>query len=325
MSNGYEFVAPVPPTKQKPKRKGVNTLIVLAVKSTKLLKVVKTAKILKPAITVFSAMASIIVYAISLGWAFAAGLVGMLFIHEMGHVLALKRKGFKSSAPLFIPMLGAVVFAPEMGDRDDEAYIGIAGPVIGTLGALPILGAMFAGIHLPEAVILTGYVAVILNLFNLIPIRPLDGGRVTQAIGPWFKWVGIGLLLGLTIGLKSAGLVLIWILVLDDFTMPAFRKMAFGIFLWVLMGTLFLIGWGQEQYLVLYIVDLILGAIFISLYWARWKYIELRKAASEDRDNRKQLSVKRRWIWTAYFFALLIALVGLLVLSHGYLPAGATR
>ena len=78
-------------------------------------------------------LVSIAAYALIWGWPFAAGFVALLFLHELGHVIQLRREGVKASAPMFIPFLGAVISAKSMGDdAAAEARVGLAGPILGT-------------------------------------------------------------------------------------------------------------------------------------------------------------------------------------------------
>ena len=80
-------------------------------------------------------LVSIAAYALIWGWKFAVGFVLLLLVHEMGHVIQLRREGIKASAPMFIPFLGAVVAMKEMPkDAAAEARVGLAGPVLGSLG-----------------------------------------------------------------------------------------------------------------------------------------------------------------------------------------------
>ena len=113
----------------------------------------------------------------------------LLMVHEMGHVIQLRREGVPASAPMFIPFLGAFVGMKEMPKNAwAEAKVGLAGPVLGTLGAGVCLAAAVAtDSDLLRAV---AYTAFFLNLFNLIPVVPLDGGRAAAAFHPAFWFVG---------------------------------------------------------------------------------------------------------------------------------------
>ena len=121
------------------------------------------------------------------GWPLALGLVVTIYIHEMGHVAMLRRLGIDSSAPLFIPGMGALVMLRQhITDPVVDAKIGLAGPVWGLGAALAALGAYFAtdaGIWLAIA-----HLTAFLNLFNLIPIWQLDGSRGFHALGRTERW-----------------------------------------------------------------------------------------------------------------------------------------
>jgi Zn-dependent protease len=160
----------------------------------------KALLLLLPKIKVFSTSATMLVsiaaYSLIWGWKFAVGFVALLFVHEMGHVIQLRREGIEASAPMFIPFLGAVVWAKSLGDNAAaEARVGLAGPVIGSLAAaalIPIADA--TGNDLFRALAFTGF---FLNLFNLLPVVPLDGGRAMAALSPWMWFVGFAGLVAL--------------------------------------------------------------------------------------------------------------------------------
>ena len=89
-------------------------------------------------------LVSIAAYSFLWGWKFAAGFVLLLLVHEMGHVIQLRREGIEASAPMFIPFLGAAVMAKSLGeDATAEARVGLAGPILGTLGCLALLPLAF--------------------------------------------------------------------------------------------------------------------------------------------------------------------------------------
>jgi Zn-dependent protease len=138
-----------------------------------------------------SMLVSIGAYALLWGWQFAVGFVLLLFVHELGHVIEAKRQGLPVSAPLFIPFLGAMIMLK--GNPEDawrEAKVAIAGPILGSLGALATWGlGEYLDSDLLIALAFTGF---FLNLFNLLPIVPLDGGRIVAAVHP-VLW-GLGLL-----------------------------------------------------------------------------------------------------------------------------------
>jgi Zn-dependent protease len=160
----------------------------------------KALLLLLPKIKVFSTSATMLVsiaaYSLIWGWKFAVGFVVLLFVHEMGHVIQLRREGLEASAPMFIPFLGAVVWAKSLGDNATaEARVGLAGPVLGSLGAaalIPIADA--TGNDLFRALAFTGF---FLNLFNLLPVVPLDGGRAMAALSPAMWFIGFAGLVAL--------------------------------------------------------------------------------------------------------------------------------
>jgi Zn-dependent protease len=148
--------------------------------------------------TGLTALVSIAAYSLLWGWRFAAGFVVLLFVHEMGHVIQLKREGIKASAPMFIPFLGAAIFSRSMGDNAlAEARVGLAGPVLGTLGAagVAVAGALTGS----DLLLALAYVAFFINLLNLIPVVPFDGGRAMAAVAPSMWFLGIGGLIAMVV------------------------------------------------------------------------------------------------------------------------------
>ncbi len=159
-----------------------------------------------------SALISIGFYAIVFGWPFAIGLVALLFIHEMGHALVMKLKGIPVGSMIFIPMLGAAVMMNQMPkNAKDEAEVGIAGPIAGALAAS---FCFFAAQTQPHSVWAPlAYFGFFMNLFNLIPIVPFDGGRVLAAIDRRIWIVGFIALLGYQVWLWMHGNFYPWLLI----------------------------------------------------------------------------------------------------------------
>jgi Zn-dependent protease len=140
---------------------------------------------------------SIGVYAMVWGIWFAVGFVLLLFVHECGHLLAAKRFGLKVGAPVFIPFLGALIALKE-APRNAwvESVVGIGGPLLGSAGAL-----LCEAIYLATGNLMfrsLAYTGFFLNLFNLMPVGFLDGGRIVTALSPWLWLVGFLVLLFLT-------------------------------------------------------------------------------------------------------------------------------
>ena len=137
-----------------------------------------------------SMLVSIAAYSLIWGWKFAVGFVILLFVHEMGHVIQLRREGIEASAPLFIPFLGAVVWGRMLeGNALAEARVGLAGPILGSIGAA-VCWAIGAGID-SDFWRALAFIGFFLNLFNLAPVTPLDGGRAVAALTPWMWFVGL--------------------------------------------------------------------------------------------------------------------------------------
>jgi Zn-dependent protease len=168
-----------------------------------------------PKLKLFSTSASMLVsiaaYQLIFGWLFSVGFVLLLLLHELGHVFQLRREGIKASAPMFIPFLGAVISAKSMGDdAGAEARVGLAGPILGSIATLVPLGIWLAtGSHFWQALAFIGF---FLNLFNLLPILPLDGGRAMAALSPWVWLVGLAGLLAMVFFFPSPIVLLILLL-----------------------------------------------------------------------------------------------------------------
>jgi Zn-dependent protease len=163
---------------------------------------------LKFASTALSGVVSIGAYALIWGLPFAALFVALLFVHEMGHVIAIRREGIKATAPMFIPFLGAVVAMKELPkDAWAEAKVALAGPIVGGIGAAFVL-ALGVGLD-SDLLRAAAYTGFFLNLFNLLPITPLDGGRAAAAIHPAFWLIGIAGIAGLLLLRPNVILILI--------------------------------------------------------------------------------------------------------------------
>ena len=166
---------------------------------------------LKVVTTGASMLVSIAAYTWIWGLPFAIGFVVLIFVHELGHVLELRRQGVPASAPLFIPFLGAVIGMKELPDDAwKEARVALAGPILGSVGAaICWIAAEATG---SEMLMGLAFVGFFLNLFNLIPIVPLDGGRAAGALHPALWFVGLLMMVGLVV-LNPNPLLLIIVLI----------------------------------------------------------------------------------------------------------------
>jgi Zn-dependent protease len=168
--------------------------------------------------TVISMLVSAAVYVwigtVQAGWPaglwFGIGLVLLLFVHEMGHVLEARRQGLPVSAPFFIPFLGAAIQMKRMPQSAwHEALNGIAGPILGSVGAAVCwaIGEYYDS----RPLIALAFLGFFINLFNLIPFLPLDGGRIAVAIHPAIVAIGLVGLIGLVIIRPNPILILVLI------------------------------------------------------------------------------------------------------------------
>jgi Zn-dependent protease len=144
---------------------------------------------IKLLVTAGSMAVSVVAYTTIWGFSFAVGFVILILVHELGHVIELRRQGIRASAPMFIPFMGAVISSRSLGDNAlAEARVGLAGPILGSLGsAVCIVIWQVTGHDYWRALAFTG---LFLNLFNLLPVVPLDGGRAMAAMTPWMWFAG---------------------------------------------------------------------------------------------------------------------------------------
>ena len=173
----------------------------------------KAAKLGKLALTGGTMLLSIFVYATIWGWKYAVGFVLLLLAHELGHYHAAHQRGLNVGAPTFIPFVGAWIALKEMPhDAETEAYIGFAGPFAGTVAsAIVLLVARYTG---EPWLLAVAYAGFFLNLFNLLPLSPLDGGRITGVISPKIWLLGVPVLVALFFYRPSPMLILIAVLAL---------------------------------------------------------------------------------------------------------------
>ena len=161
--------------------------------------------------TAGSMVVSVGAYALLWGWRFGLGFVLLLLVHESGHALEARRQGLPVSAPVFIPFMGAAILLREMPHNAwREARLALAGPLVGSLGAALCWG-LASAYHSPLLLALA-YIGFFLNLFNLLPIVPLDGGRVVAALHPAIWVIGFAALTGLVILAPNPILLIVLVL-----------------------------------------------------------------------------------------------------------------
>lgn len=176
-----------------------------------LLLLLSGAKLGKLLTTGGTMLVSLVVYAFIFGWKYAAGFIVLLFVHEMGHYIAARRRGLDVGAPTFIPFVGAWIQMKDLPhDAETEAYVGLGGPLLGTVGAIvAYFAARESGANWLLAVAYSGF---FLNLFNLIPLSPFDGGRITAVLSPRIWLLGVPVLLALAWWRPSPMLILVALL-----------------------------------------------------------------------------------------------------------------
>ena len=200
--------------------------------------------------TGLTALLSVGAYALLFPWQFAVGLVVLIFIHEIGHVVVLRRYGVAATAPIFIPFMGAFIGMKQLPKNATmEAYVGLGGPVIGSLGAFAAYAVYLATDY--SLWLVLAYIGIILNLFNLLPIMPLDGGRITGAISRWIWVAGYALAIGLMLIRPSPILMIVLIFGAgetwnairgrgdnDYYTVPASERLTIALIYFGLMAIL---------------------------------------------------------------------------------------
>ena len=184
--------------------------------------------------TVISTGVTALIYAQLFGWAFGVGIVLLILIHESGHVVVARVLGLPVTLPVMIPFLGAFVSMKQQPRSvAQESIMAIGGPVLGSIAA----GLCYLG-YLSMPTTSTGqllralaYFGFLINLFNLIPLTPLDGGRVTSLLSKWFNVAGLLIAAGLLLFEVESGTnvspVLVLVLIFGAFaTWQRFRSTA---------------------------------------------------------------------------------------------------
>lgn len=168
------------------------------------IKLLKSVKVLKAGL----AGASVLAYSLMFSWEFAAILIFSLVIHEYGHVWAMRTIGIPTKGIYLIPFVGgAAVPERAFASRLEEHFVAIAGPAFGLAQATVIYG-LFAFFGNPLLGAVAAWIAV-LNLFNMIPITPLDGGRIVKS-----ATMSIGTSLGMSVlmlGIFASTVLMFWL------------------------------------------------------------------------------------------------------------------
>lgn len=167
-------------------------------------KLAKSVKMVKAGL----AGASVVAYSWLFSWEFAVIVIFSLVVHEYGHVWAMRAVGIPTRGFYLIPFVGgAAVPERAFASRLEEHFVAIAGPVFGLAQAVLLL-ALFLSLGYPLLGAVAAWVAV-LNLFNMIPITPLDGGRMVKS-----ATMSVGSGVGMTVlmcGVFAAVVLMFWL------------------------------------------------------------------------------------------------------------------
>jgi Zn-dependent protease len=201
-----------------PRRRGLGGwltagLVALLVKAKALLVLLKGLKLAKLAITMGSMFVMIWFEAVRYGWAFGVGFVLLLLVHELGHGVAIKQAGLDAGYPVFIPFFGALIsLKGQIRSPLVEARIALAGPIAGTAASVACVALYFA--TRGRLWLALGHTGFFLNLFNMTPIAPLDGGRAARVFSRRAWIVGLVILAALFVTTQAPQLLLIGIMAL---------------------------------------------------------------------------------------------------------------
>jgi len=197
---------------------------------------------------------SLVVYALIFGWRYAAGFVALLFVHEWGHYIAARQRKLDVGLPTFIPFVGAWIELKDMPhDAETEAFVGLGGPLLGSVGALVCY--WMARSWQIDWLLAVAYAGFMLNLFNLIPLSPFDGGRITAVLSPRIWLVGVPILGALFFYRPSPMLLIIAVLAAPQvwkairyrsdseeartyYAVPTAKKWEYGLYYLLLAGFL---------------------------------------------------------------------------------------
>lgn len=223
----------------------------------------KLGPLLKTGVTM---LLSVGVYAFVFGWWYAVGFVLLLLVHEMGHYIAARRVGLPVGLPTFIPFVGAWIDLKQQPlSVEQEARVAFGGPFLGTAAALVLL--FLAGNTGSPLLLALAYAGFFLNLFNLIPITPFDGGRIVAIVSPRIWLLGAPILVGVFLLIPSPMFLVILLLVAPTiwqslkavwrgeppggdaryYDVPARERVRWGAYYLLLLVFLCVMTWGTHE------------------------------------------------------------------------------
>lgn len=259
---------------------------------------IAVSQIFDTSISLISACVTAWIYSGWLGWWLALTFIVLFIAHEVGHVGAAKLAGKNIRSPKFIPFLGAFIESPKDWSKFEEAFIAAAGPLSGCVAVLLLLlGVTY--IHVSpdvyEVAIAASFLASCMNLANMLPVSPLDGGRIAQAISWWFRVLGIAILGSLTYYFTDPFLLVLWVIAMGEFRMLAGLRLCVSV-----AGVILFIVWyvfgvhesGPYHQLTV-LVDLLFLLVLTYGFFKIWYD---RARARENRLRRDGLSPSRRLV-----------------------------
>lgn len=298
-------------------------------KAGKLFYALKSLKYAKYLLTVITMAFSSLLYGFKYGsWVFGIGLVLMILVHETGHAVAMVKKGMKATVPIFIPFLGAAIFCEPTKDKDKEAYIGYGGPLLGTLGALACIAFAFLfedGSHMSGMLHILGNVGLMINLFNLIPARPLDGGRILHVLGDSVAFIGLPILLLLAISTGDTVLIFIALVTASEANIIKFKTTVFLMGLCTSVGTFLVYAEptsGSWDVLInaaeIVILAAMTVAFFVALIFSKRK--DKTEIVEDVTEVQEKIAFGTKLKWVTYYLAITIGIVMLMVWHSQFLP-----
>lgn len=172
------------PTQKATRRGGIGALATAAV-----VLATKFAVVLKLLLPSWTFLLSLFFYVAFFGWRLGIVILFVLAAHELGHYFAYRAYGLSARLPVFVPFFGAYTVGAVAPDLEEDAYIALAGPLTGLALAAACYGVGIAtGDRFWFA---CADISAFLNLFNMIPVLPFDGGRVIGAVWPPLWIVGV--------------------------------------------------------------------------------------------------------------------------------------
>jgi Zn-dependent protease len=204
-----EPVAPEPPRRRGTSKSvlAAGAMAILA-KAKGLLLLLKGLPAAKLLLTTGSMFVMIAVEAMRYGWLYGVGFVLLIFIHEMGHAVAIRQAGLTAGFPVFIPFVGAFISLKDQPRSPrEEATIALAGPIAGT--AASAVCALIYLLTTQRLFLALAYGGFFLNLFNMTPLAPLDGGRAAAVFSRKAWWIGLAVLGALFLVTQAPQILLI--------------------------------------------------------------------------------------------------------------------